>query len=55
MPTESYGDVFLDFSENMTLRHIPFTIRTGKELNSFIVMFDYVIYRMPRDLSSFMR
>ena len=35
---------YLDFAENMTLRHIPFTMQDWeKRLNSFIEMFDYGI------------
>ena len=35
---------YLDFAENMTLRHIPLTMQDwGKRLNSFIEMFDYGI------------
>ena len=35
---------YLDFAENMTLRHIPLTMRDWeKRLNSFIEMFDYGI------------
>ena len=35
---------YLDFAENMTLRHIPLTMRDWeKRLNSFIKMFDYGI------------
>lgn len=33
---------YLDFAENMTLRHIPLTMQDWeKRLNSFIEMFDY--------------
>ena len=35
---------YLDFAENMTLRHIPLTMQDWeKRLNSFIEMFDYGI------------
>ena len=35
---------YLDFAENMTLRHIPLTMQDWeKQLNSFIEMFDYGI------------
>ena len=35
---------YLDFAENMTLRHIPLTMGDWeKRLNSFIEMFDYGI------------
>ena len=35
---------YLDFAENMTLRHIPLTMEDWeKRLNSFIEMFDYGI------------
>ena len=35
---------YLDFAENMTLRHIPLTMEDWeKRLNSFIEMFDYAI------------
>ena len=35
---------YLDFAENMTLRHIPLTMQDwAKRLNSFIEMFDYGI------------
>lgn len=35
---------YLDFAENMTLRHIPLTMQDWeKRLNSFIEMFDYDI------------
>ena len=35
---------YLDFAENMTLRHIPLTIQDWeKRLNSFIEIFDYGI------------
>ena len=35
---------YLDFTENMTLRHIPLTMQDWeKRLNSFIEMFDYGI------------
>ena len=35
---------YLDFAENMTLRHIPLTMQDWeKRLNGFIEMFDYVI------------
>lgn len=35
---------YLDFAENMTLRHIPFTMQDWeKRLNSFIEMFDFGI------------
>ena len=35
---------YLDFAENMTLRHIPLTMQYWeKRLNSFIEMFDYSI------------
>ena len=35
---------YLDFGENMTLRHIPLTMQDWeKRLNSFIEMFDYGI------------
>lgn len=35
---------YLDFAENMTLRHIPLTMQDWeKRLNSFIEMFDYSI------------
>ena len=37
---------YLDFAENMTLRHIPLTMEDWeKRLNSFIEMFDYGILR----------
>lgn len=50
---------YLDFAENMTLRHIPLTMQDWeKRLNSFIEMFDYGIFRMrvrcPQKLQSFM-
>ena len=38
------GTAYLDFAENMTLRHIPLTMQDWeKRLNSFIEMFDYGI------------
>jgi hypothetical protein len=37
---------YLDFAENMTLRHIPLTMQDWeKRLNSFIEMFDYCLVR----------
>ena len=51
---------YLDFAENMTLRHIPLTMQDWeKRLNSFIEMFDYGIFyrtqaRCPQKLQSFM-
>ena len=40
---------YLDFAENMTLRHIPLTMQDWeKRLNSFIEMFDYGILRWTR-------
>ena len=37
---------YLDFAENMTLRHIPLTMQDWeKRLNSFIEMFDYGILK----------
>ena len=39
-----YTSAYLDFAENMTLRHIPLTMQDWeKRLNSFIEMFDYGI------------
>lgn len=37
---------YLDFAENMTLRHIPLTMQDWeKRLNSFIEMFEYGILK----------
>ena len=37
---------YLDFAENMILRHIPLTMQDWeKRLNSFIEMFDYGIFQ----------
>lgn len=44
---------YLDFAENMTLRHIPLTMQDWeKRLNSFIKMFDYGILQDAGKVSS---
>lgn len=44
---------YLDFAENMTLRHIPLTMKDWeKRLNSFIKMFDYGILQDAGKVSS---
>ena len=44
---------YLDFAENMTLRHIPLTMQDWeKRLNSFIEMFDYGILQDAGKMSA---
>lgn len=44
---------YLDFAENMTLRHIPLTMEDWeKRLNSFIEMFDYGILQESGKVSA---
>ena len=44
---------YLDFAENMTLRHIPLTMQDWeKRLNSFIEMFDYGILQVAGKVSA---
>ena len=44
---------YLDFAENMTLRHIPLTMEDWeKRLNSFIEMFDYGILQDAEKVST---
>ena len=44
---------YLDFAENMTLRHIPLTMQDWeKRLNSFIEMFDYGILQYAGKVSA---
>ena len=44
---------YLDFAENMTLRHIPLTMQDWeKRLNSFIEMFDYGYFTGCRKVSA---
>ena len=44
---------YLDFAENMTLRHIPLTMQDWeKKLNSFIEMFDYGILQDAGQVSA---
>lgn len=44
---------YLDFAENMTLRHIPLTMKDWeKRLNSFIEMFEYGILKDAGKISA---